>query len=163
MKNILIVFTLAFSLTAYAQTLTPQQMAALAAAQGGTYFDKAQLSRNDTFRLRVGAAMYQVATEAFADSLQALTHEYAARVLQNASSDLYLDHFTRAVLLFPITNNSADIEIYAVVKNLWPNIVRAWLIETGRIRMDYSALNPQPPVVEPTEPTEPTEGEGGGR
>lgn len=161
MKNILIVFTIIFSLSAYAQTLTPAQMAALAAQQGGTYFDKAQLSRNDTFRLRVGAAMYQVATEAFADSLQALTHEYAARVLQNASSDLYLDHFTRAVLLFPITNNSADLEIYAVVKNLWPNIVRAWLIETGRIRMDYSALNPQPPVIEP-EVVEPAV-EGGGQ
>jgi hypothetical protein len=160
MKNILIVFTLVLSINAGAQT-AEQIAAAMAAAQGGTYFDKAQLSRNDTFRLRVGAAMYQVATEAFADSLQALTHEYAARVLQNASSDLYLDHFTRAVLLFPITNNSADLEIYAVVKNLWPNIVRAWLIETGRIRMDYSALNPQPPA--PVEPEVPTEGEGGGQ
>lgn len=152
MKNILIVFTLvfgftlAFGLTTYAQTLTPAQMAALAAAQGGTYFDKAQLSRNDTFRLRVGAAMYQVATEAFADSAQVVTHEYAARVLQNASSQQYIDHFTRAALLFPLNNASLDLEIYGVIKQLWPNIVRAWLVETGRIKVNYEPVLP----VEPT-------------
>lgn len=155
MKYIFVILGLVMVLGAQAQT-AEQIAAAMAAAQqgGASYFDKAKLSENDTFRLRVGAAMYQTATEAFADSLQAITHEYAARVLQNANSDQYLDHFTRAVLLFPITNASADLEIYAIVKQLWPNIVRAWLVETGKIRIDYSALNPQPPVVEPDAPAE---------
>lgn len=140
MKNIFMIVAAMVAFSAQAQT-AEQIAAAMAAAQsGGSYFDKAKLSENDTFRLRVGAAMYQTATEAFADSTQAITHEYAARVLQNANSDQYLDHFTRAVLLFPITNQSADLEIYAIVKQLWPNIVRAWLVETGKIRIDYSAL-----------------------
>ena len=140
MKYTIIAAMLCVATIVNGQTLTPQQIAALQAqGVGASYLDKAELTRNDTFRLRVGAAMYQVATEAFADSLQVQTHEYAARVLQNASSDQYLDHFTRAVLLFPITNQSADLEIYAVVKQLWPNIVRAWLVETGRIRISYEA------------------------
>lgn len=128
-----------------AQTLTPQQMAAFQAQT--SYLQKAELSQNDTFRLRVGAAMYQVATEAFADSAQVVTHEYAARVLQNASSQQYIDHFTRAALLFPLNNASLDLEIYGVIKQLWPNIVRAWLVETGRIRISYEA---------PAAPVEPT-------
>lgn len=123
-----------------AQTLTPQQMAALQAQT--SYLQKAELSQNDTFRLRVGAAMYQVATEAFADSAQVVTHEYAARVLQNASSQQYIDHFTRAALLFPLNNASLDLEIYGVIKQLWPNIVRAWLVETGRIKVNYDAVEP---------------------
>ena len=138
MKYTIIAALLCVATIAAAQTLTPEQIAALQAqGVGASYLDKAELSRNDTFRLRVGAAMYQVATEAFADSTQVQTHEYAARVLQNASSQQYIDHFTRAALLFPLNNASLDLEIYAVVKQLWPNIVRAWLVETGRIRVEY--------------------------
>ena len=140
MKYTIIAALLCVATIAAAQTLTPQQIAALQAqGAGASYLAKAELSQNDTFRLRVGAAMYQVATEAFADSTQVQTHEYAARVLQNANSEQYIDHFTRAALLFPLNNASLDLEIYAVVKQLWPNIVRAWLVETGRIRVDYTS------------------------
>ena len=136
----------------FVQAQTPQQLAALQAQSvGASYLQKAELTKNDTFRLRVGAAMYQVATEAFADSTQALTHEYAARVLQNASSEQYIDHFTRAALLFPLNNASLDIEIYGVIKQLWPNIVRAWLVETGRIKVNYAPVEPVAPVAPTTD------------
>lgn len=140
MKYTIIAALLCVVTFAQAQTLTPQQMTA------PSYLDKAELSQNDTFRLRVGAAMYQVATEAFADSTQVMTHEYAARVLQNASSQQYIDHFTRAALLFPLNNASLDLEIYGVIKQLWPNIVRAWLVETGRIKVNYEPVLPSEPI-----------------
>ncbi len=99
-----------------------------------------ELSRNETFRSRVGVAMYIRAGQALVDTTNQSTMEkyyekiFASLVVTEGDNRYFVSLFTNAALTQGAQLETPDELIYAYVSGLWGEIVKAWMYRNGYIK-----------------------------
>ena len=143
MKTQLFIVALFLSLTASAQQMP---------AQFNTPFaDVAALSRDETFRSRVGVAMYIRAGEALIDTVAKEANYayyeklFASLIVTEGDNRYFVSLFTNAVLTTGANAQTPDAFLYGGVSALWKNIVEAWMYRNGYVK---SPVAPEVPTTE---------------
>lgn len=133
MKTQFLIFALFLSLTAQAQQMP---------AQFNTPFiDIAELSRDESFRSRVGVAMYIRAGEALIDTTAKEANYtyyeklFASLIVTEGDNRYYVSLFTNAVLTTGAGAATPDAYLYGGVSALWKNIVEAWMYRNGYVKV----------------------------
>lgn len=101
----------------------------------------AELSKNETFRNRVGVAMYVRAGQAMVDTTAKAAEfayyekMFASLIVTEGNNAYYVSLFTNAALSQGANLNTSDVVLYGYVNVLWPQILNAWMYRNGYIKL----------------------------